>query len=78
MDILIENLIHKGVSTIPDECKGVGLEIGTSSKRKTTLCCETKNEDIVSSDGDIWLKCVEQQMDLTSTLKKYIERTFSL
>ena len=55
MDILIENLIHKCVSTIPDECKGVGLEIGTSSKRKTTLCCETKNEDIVSSDGDIWL-----------------------
>lgn len=27
----------KGVSTIPDECKGVGLEIGTSPKRKTTL-----------------------------------------
>lgn len=35
MDILIENLIHKGVSTIPDEYKGVELEIGTSSKRKT-------------------------------------------
>lgn len=27
----------KGVSTIPDECKGVELEIGTSSKRKTAL-----------------------------------------
>lgn len=35
MDILIENLIHKGVSTIPDEYKGVELEIGTSSKQKT-------------------------------------------
>ena len=27
----------KGVSTIPDECTGVGLEIGTNPKRKTTL-----------------------------------------
>jgi len=26
--------IEKGVSTIPDECKGVELEIGTNSKRE--------------------------------------------
>lgn len=30
-------IFNEGVSTIPDECKGVGLEIGTSPKRKTTL-----------------------------------------
>ena len=29
--------LNKGVSTIPDECKGVGVEIGTTSKRKTTI-----------------------------------------
>lgn len=41
MDIsLLETIklifLIKGVSTIPDECKGVGLEIGTNPKRKTT------------------------------------------
>ena len=35
MIILIENLANKSVSTIPDECKGVGEEISTSSKRET-------------------------------------------
>ena len=50
MGILIENLIHKGVSTIPDECKGVGLEIGTNPKRKTTKYFV---EDIVSTNGNI-------------------------
>lgn len=29
-----DSAIVKSVSTIPDECKGVGLEISTSSKRK--------------------------------------------
>ena len=27
-------MMNKCVSTIPDECKGVGLEIGTNPKRK--------------------------------------------
>ena len=27
---------YKSVSTIPDECKGVGSEISTGPKRKTT------------------------------------------
>ena len=30
-------IISKGVTTNPDECKDVGLEIGTSSKRETIL-----------------------------------------
>ena len=29
-DIITPFIIKKSVSTIPDECKGVGLEIGTS------------------------------------------------
>ena len=29
--------LNKCVSTIPDECKGVGLEIGTNPKRKTSV-----------------------------------------
>ena len=35
---IIDNkfIISKRVSTIPDECKGVGSEISTDSKRKTT------------------------------------------
>ena len=51
--------LRKGVSTIPDECRGVGLEISTSSKRKTT----NRNlvEDIVSANSDIRYTCVEQQ-----------------
>ena len=32
---IIIKLNNKCVSTIPDECKGVGLEISTNSKRKT-------------------------------------------
>ena len=37
LEIIKLTFLIKGVSTIPDECKGVGLEIGTSPKRKTTL-----------------------------------------
>ena len=43
------NIPSSSVSTIPDECKGVDLEIGTKSKRKTTL----KVEDIVSTNSNI-------------------------
>lgn len=43
----------KSVSTIPDECKGVGREIGTRPKRRTIYCRETREEDIVSAYGDI-------------------------
>ena len=49
--ILLQFLIE-GVSTIPDECKGVGCEIGTHSKRKAILLID-KIEDIVSANGDI-------------------------
>ena len=52
----------KGVSTIPDECKGVGLEIGTKPKRKAP-----KGEDIVSATGDSRIKRVELRTVLTST-----------
>ena len=30
-------LCHKGVSTIPDECKGVELEISTNSEREASV-----------------------------------------
>lgn len=49
------SFIRERVSTIPDECKGVGLEISTNSKRKAT-----KVEDIVSTYSNIRLICVEQ------------------
>ena len=41
-------LNYKCVSTIPDECKGVGLEISANSKRRTFFM----NEDIVSTFGN--------------------------
>ena len=41
----------KSVSTIPDECKGVGLEISTKPKRKTTN--KKLVEDIVSANSNI-------------------------
>ena len=50
-------VIKKCVSTIPDECKGVGLEIGTSSKQETTS--RNRKEDIVSANGNIRLTRVE-------------------
>lgn len=31
------NNFYKCVSTIPDECKGVGLEISTNSKREAII-----------------------------------------
>lgn len=40
----------EGVTTNPDECKGVGDEIGTSSKRTAT---SYDVEDIVCTNGDI-------------------------
>ena len=43
--------ITERVSTNPDECTDVELEIGTSSKQETTSDLEV--EDIVSADGDI-------------------------
>ena len=46
--ILSSFINNKCVSTIPDECKEVELEIGTNSKRKAT-----KVEHIVSADGNI-------------------------
>lgn len=49
-------MMNKCVSTIPDECKGVGLEISTSSKREAT-----KVEHIVSANGNIGVSCVERQ-----------------
>ena len=36
-DIITPFIIKKSVSTIPDECKGVGCEIGTHPKRKAIL-----------------------------------------
>ena len=56
-------MMSKCVSTIPDECKGVGAEIGTATKRKTTP--RKWNEDIVSADGDIGITRVEQRMEWT-------------
>lgn len=40
---------RKCVSTIRDECSGVGLEISTKSKQRG----RRKTEDIVSANGDI-------------------------
>ena len=42
----------------PNECKGVGWEIGAHSKRKTTPLLW--NEDIVSAHGDMGITRVEQ------------------
>ena len=44
------NNFYKCVSTIPDECKGVGLEISTNSKREAIILIM---EHIVSSNGNI-------------------------
>lgn len=55
---------HKCVSTILDECRGVGPEMSTGPKRKAT---NKKVEHIVSSDGNIGLKRVEQLTVMTST-----------
>ena len=55
----------KSVSTIPDECMGVGLEIGTSSvignealENRSGRLFE-RIEDIVSATGDSGITCVE-------------------
>ena len=61
-------VIKKCVSTIPDECKGVGLEIGTSSKQETTS--RNRKEDIVSADGNIGVTRVEPTMAQTLTPMK--------
>lgn len=56
-------MLNEGVSTIPDECMGVGLEIGTSDvlgneaseNRSGRLYNERRRnyiEDIVSAIGD--------------------------
>ena len=58
-------VIKKCVSTIPDECKGVGPEIGTGSKQETTS--RNRKEDIVSADGNIGVTRVEPTMAPTST-----------
>ena len=43
----------ESLSTIHDECSGVGHEIGTCSKQKTSFYKE--DDDIVSSHGDMGL-----------------------
>ena len=50
-------MMNKCVSTIPDECRGVGLEISTNPKREAT-----KVEHIVSTDGNIRVIRVELQI----------------
>lgn len=40
---------YKSVETIPDECKGVELEIGTSSKCAASICID---EEIVHTAGN--------------------------
>ncbi len=40
-------MMNESVTTIPDECTGVGSEIGTDPKRRAP-----KGEDIVWSLGD--------------------------
>ena len=73
----------ESVSTNPDECMGVGPEIGAGCilgnevheipKRETAklrIPCATEfyeAEDIVSADGDIGETCVEQSMEQTLT-----------
>lgn len=49
VETVLNSTMDKCVSTIPDECKGVGLEISANSKRRTFLI---KNEDIVSAFGN--------------------------
>ena len=58
---------------MPDECKGVGVEIGTTPKRKTTSCY-TRNEHMVSSYSDIRYKCVEQQMEQMLILRNFTKK----
>ena len=59
----------KGVSTIPDECMEVGLEIGTSGvigneapENRSGRLRRIFVDDIVSANGDIREKRVELQM----------------
>lgn len=46
---LKSSFLIKSVSTIPDECRGVGCEIGTHPKRKAIA---NAIDDIVSTSGD--------------------------
>lgn len=48
VETVLNSTMDKCVSTIPDECKGVGLEISANSKRRTFFM----NEDIVSTFGN--------------------------
>lgn len=55
---------RKPVSTIPDECKGVGLEIGTNPKRKAIR----KNRRYGQCHWQQWIKRVGLQMVGTLTV----------
>ena len=48
----------KCVSTIRDECSGVGTEIGTVPKKAAVII----TDDIVSADGDIGIKRAEHEL----------------
>ena len=49
-DDTMKDCMIEGVSTIPDECREVGYEIGTYPKRKAII--GGMIEDIVSASGD--------------------------
>lgn len=68
-NLLLKNtkllFLIKSVSTIPDECMGVGLEIGTSdvlgneASENRSGRLFVRIDDIVSTLGDKGLICVE-------------------
>lgn len=66
----------ESVSTNPDECMGVGPEIGAGCilgnevheiPKRETVRIPIRAEDIVSAGGDIGETCVEQSTEQTST-----------